>query len=363
MKSPRLGISILIITSLLLAIGIAELGFRSLLPATYLLDWHSKEYWNAKFVSQIKQDKYANLSNEAGKNIIYDSSLGWRMKPLYNRNGVQHNSKGFRGKKEYDSQPNENRIFALGDSYTYGLGVSDVYTFSSLLNDEPDVEVINAGVNGYGIDQAYLMWEKEGKKLNPKIVVLGYFIDDFYRNAYLVRGKPKPHFVYDKVSKDFVLKGVPVPDSQVLYDEGELEVDSWLRVFRVFPWVKRGLHRMLGPSKELDSYSYELLLQKAKLNEYILKKFNDSVTKSGARLLVVFIGTHKKCYKPSLEAQWVENSVIETCQENNIEYINLAEIMRQDGYYFSFYAQHCHFTESGHRFTAKKIAEKLGLSN
>jgi hypothetical protein len=72
------------------------------------------------------------------------------------------------------------------------------------------------------------------------------------------------------------------------------------------------------------------------LNEYILKKFNDSVTRSGARLLVVFMGAHARCYEPSLEAQWVEHSIIETSQENNIEYINLAEIMRQDGYYSSF---------------------------
>lgn len=340
MKSRRLSLLILMLFSLLLTITIAELGFRLFLPEIFLLDWHSEDYWKARLVAKINKDNNKNPSDEIEKNIlynsIYDSNLGWRMMPFYKSEGIQHNSKGFRGKKEYNSQPTKKRIFAVGDSYTYGLCVSDEYTFSSLLNDMSDVEVINAGVNGYGVDQAYLMWELEGKKLNPSIVILGYYLNDFYSSSYIVRGKPKPHFDYDKGREDFVLKGVPVPDNQTLLDRGELQVDSGFRFFRVFAWIKQGVYKRFVSSKELDSNSYERLIPKAKLNEYILKKFNDSVTRSGARLLVVFMGAHARCYEPSLEAQWVEHSIIETCQENNIEYINLAEIMRQDGYYSSF---------------------------
>jgi hypothetical protein len=106
---------------------------------------------------------------------------------------------------------------------------------------------------------------------------------------------------------------------------------------------------------------YQGLVERADLNDYLLTKFNESVKQSGANLLVVIIGIIDNCYMGQLEYSWIEKSIVETCEENNIEYINLAELMRQNRYFPSFYARHCHFTESGHRFAAEKIAEKLGL--
>jgi len=348
---------------MLLAAIVAEVGLRLFLPETYLLDWHSDEYWKAKLRAELKKKghKEADFPEKVKKNIIYDANLGWRMKPLYQTEGVRHNSKGFRGGHEYTKQPEGIRIFTIGDSYTYGLGVYDEYTFTSLLDGMVGVEVINAGVNGYGIDQAYLMWEQEGKRLNPSIVILGYFIDDFHRNAHPVHGKPKPYFIYDKNTQNFIIKGVPVPDKMSLLERGELELYSGLRVFRIFPWLKRGIQKRFSSNGDSGLYDYGGLLQKAQLNEYILKNLNDSVTESGARLLVVIIGSHIRCYEPSSEYTWVEDSIVESCRTNGIEFINLAKMMREDTFFSSFYAQHCHWTESGHRFVAEKIADALGL--
>ena len=135
----------LVLFSIFIAIGIAEVSFHMFLPETYLLDWHSEEYWKAKLAEKMKKEKVdmTSSSKEIEKNIMYDPDLGWRMKLLYNSEGIQHNSKGFRGNKEYHIQSDETRIFAIGDSYTYGLGVADEYTFSTLIDQRSGIEVIN----------------------------------------------------------------------------------------------------------------------------------------------------------------------------------------------------------------------------
>ena len=49
-------------------------------------------------------------------------------------------------------------IYIFGDSFTFGQGVDDEETFSSILSSDwlyEDYKVVNAGVNGYGITQMY----------------------------------------------------------------------------------------------------------------------------------------------------------------------------------------------------------------
>jgi len=349
-----------IVISILLAIGIAEVTFRLFLPGTYLLAFHSEEYGKAQLLRRLQKKGHEEIHLRG--NAIYDTNLGWRMKPLFQSEGVRHNSKGFRGGHEYTEQPEGIRIFTIGDSFTYGWGTYDEYTFTSLLDVNTVAEVINAGVNGYGIDQAYLMWELEGKKLNPSIVILGYFVGDFNRNISIVWTLPKPYFVYDENTQNYDLRGIPVPDRNSLLEQGELEVDSWLRVFRVIPWLKRGIKKRFNSNGDSGLCDYEGLLQRAQLNDYILNRLNESVTESGARLLVVIIGPYaKKSYVPSSETQCIEDFIIESCRTNGIELINLDEMMREDKFYSSFYSQNGHWTESGHRFAAEKIADALGL--
>ena len=363
MRNRPARVLFLVLFSLLLAIGIAEVCSRLLLPETYLLDWHSDEFNKAKLLVEIqnRKKKDSSVQDNRIKNTVYDANLGWRMKPSFRFEGVIHNSKGFRGSQEYNEQPEGIRIFTIGDSYTYGLGVYDEYTFASHLDEMAGVEVINAGVNGYGIDQAYLMWELEGKKLNPSVVLLGYFVDDFYRNALSVSGKPKPHFIKDEDSGEFKINWVPVPTVESLVKEGELESDGSLRIVQALKWVKRSIIEKYHLQDNVGYDDYKGLVERAQLSEYILTQLNESVEESGASLIVVIIGIVDTCYQGQPEYLWIENSIVEACRANGIEYINLAELMRQERYFPSFYARHCHFTESGHRFAAEKIADVLGL--
>ncbi len=96
---------------------------------------------------------------------------------------ITTNSLGLRNKEiSFDKQPGIKRILILGDSYTFGVYVEDDETFSARLEsllqeDGYKVEVINAGYAcGWETDEQYAWLLNEGLKLNPDIVILGFFL-------------------------------------------------------------------------------------------------------------------------------------------------------------------------------------------
>jgi hypothetical protein len=151
----------------------------------------------------------------------YDPELGWSLVP--DSGGVSEatgrrveyriNSHGFRG-REYDfrKEPGVVRVVLLGDSNTFGYGVPIDRHFSTLLEGYyENLEVINLGVSGYGIDQELLMLQSKGIHYAPDVVIayvphFGNYIRHA-RRSYM--GTPKPWF--ESKGDALVLRGVPVP--------------------------------------------------------------------------------------------------------------------------------------------------------
>jgi len=96
---------------------------------------------------------------------------------------VRINAMGFRGKKLRSSA--DVRILLIGDSCTFGSGVDDDETFAfhlqRLLNEAGNerVEVINAGVYGYGALQAKGLALRVWDAIKPDIVVFTHCGNDF----------------------------------------------------------------------------------------------------------------------------------------------------------------------------------------
>jgi lysophospholipase L1-like esterase len=97
---------------------------------------------------------------------------------------VSINSLGFRD-REYGAVIPENtkRVILLGDSFTFGWGVSLDALFSKqvekMLNDSGYAcEVINMGIGNYNSTMEVELFKWKGKNLNPDLVVLMYFIND-----------------------------------------------------------------------------------------------------------------------------------------------------------------------------------------
>ena len=125
--------------------------------------------------------------------VIYDARLGWTYRP----NAVQQhrgpftvNSAGLRARREYSKAPPPDtlRIALFGDSFTAGNAISDDDAWGHQLEMELNqagirAEVLNFGVVSYGMDQAFLRWQYQGRDYSPDIVIFGFQSLSINRNA------------------------------------------------------------------------------------------------------------------------------------------------------------------------------------
>jgi len=103
---------------------------------------------------------------------------------------VSINQHGFRDPEYPETKPDaEYRVLLLGDSLTLGWGAAQDDTFAALLQrrlearfssceDPRSVRVINTGVGNYNTDQEVSFFEIRGRRFDPDLVLLNYFIND-----------------------------------------------------------------------------------------------------------------------------------------------------------------------------------------
>ena len=152
----------------------------------------------------------------------YDPELGWVNKPnvdLPDMYGpgifVRINNQRFRADHDFDDNvpSGKLRIICSGDSFTFGYGVNNNCTWCQFLTTlDPRLETINMGQGGYGVDQAYLWYKRDGLKFQHQVHLLAFITNDFTRmqsNEFLGYGKP----VMDVDNGMLVVKNVPVPNN------------------------------------------------------------------------------------------------------------------------------------------------------
>ena len=161
----------------------------------------------------------------------HDPDLGWsfapgsdgeyvgpRPFPVEYRTDVRINSLGLRGPEVAPVPPGGLRVLVLGDSWTAGLEVPEDRTYSSLLAEGLSdrlglpVQVLNAGVRGYGTDQALLSYRERLRTLDPDVVLFHTTGNDPDDNTVVHRMRrvfSKPAFVLGS-DGDLRLVGQPV---------------------------------------------------------------------------------------------------------------------------------------------------------
>lgn len=118
---------------------------------------------------------------------LLDPVVGARMRPGFDGlddHGlpVVINSLGLRN-PELEDEAQRPRVFALGDSVTYGFGVEESEAWPRVLETElrergRDVEVVNAGVSGYSTFQGLAFLERDLLALEPDVVLFAFMNND-----------------------------------------------------------------------------------------------------------------------------------------------------------------------------------------
>jgi hypothetical protein len=183
--------ALLALASVALTLGAVEVGLR-LAGYQPLYEVYSKPsiLWRA--------DPLLGWSHEPGAQDVFVGPRPW---PVEFASHVRINSLGLRGPEIGPLAPGTRRVLLLGDSMVAGFEVEYEETFGALLQDEMSralgapVEVINAGVRGYGTDQSYLYYRERGRALEADAVVLFHSGNDPEDNVTLHRmrrpfGKP-----------------------------------------------------------------------------------------------------------------------------------------------------------------------------
>jgi hypothetical protein len=157
-----------VLAGLMVALGLAEAAVRLIRPQM-----------TGEVVWAYRPDLGTiPVPNQRGRKVPVNG-------PIYT---FSHNSWGFRGSQEYGRKGAAYRVLLLGDSFTYGVGVNDDQTFAHYLQEnftakKLAVEVINAGNPGKGTDYELRLLKTWGSKIKPDLVVLCFFLNDFFDNA------------------------------------------------------------------------------------------------------------------------------------------------------------------------------------
>lgn len=154
------------------------------------------------------------------RHTVHDAELGWVNIPnadhpdMYGAGiGLTTNPQGFRGTRPTPAEvpPGLVRVICSGDSFTLGFGVADDDTWCHLLGlIHPGLDPVNMGQGGYGFDQAFLWYRRDGLPLEHQVQVMAFISDDFRRmedDHFL--GYPKP--LLSRVGDSLHASRVPPP--------------------------------------------------------------------------------------------------------------------------------------------------------
>jgi lysophospholipase L1-like esterase len=158
-----------------LTLGAFEIALRLLgYEPIYAVYSHPEIFW--------RKDELLGWSHQPNSESTYVGPRPW---PVEYETPVRINSLGLRGPEIADLPPEGYRVMVLGDSFVAGFEVPWEQTFEALAESRLTAElgfpmqVINAGVRGYGTDQSYLYYTTKGRQLDPNLVILFYGGNDY----------------------------------------------------------------------------------------------------------------------------------------------------------------------------------------
>ena len=227
------------------------------------------------------------------------------------------------------------RILVLGDGFAFGLGVSDDETFSHLIeSSKPNLEVINMGVAGYGVDQMLLLYRILAKDYEADYVFVGISDEIFYHamQSFSANGYAKPYFVL--AEGGLALKNGPVPQPGKFRFEQYPEVVEHSPLEEVFN--RSALYRILKSKLTELGRSLRVMDPDSslewKVGRVILKDLMNEIRSHHATpVLLILPG---KSMKDGSQGA-LEDSLSRFAGKNNFEILDLnpvfAEACRQGG--------------------------------
>jgi hypothetical protein len=193
--------------------ALCELGLR----AVAAISRHDYRVIDAQHLTAEQRSTIRRVLTHDLGYLQHDPLLGWSIQHLgYGPDGLyRSNDQGLRA--DTDVRPlrprHGLRVAAFGDSFTHGDEVALADTWEEqLVQSLRAVEVLNFGVPGYGVDQAFLRYQRDGVPFQPDVVLIGFMAENVYRHLNVFR----PFYYPDT--------GVPLAKPRYRLVDGQLEL-------------------------------------------------------------------------------------------------------------------------------------------
>jgi lysophospholipase L1-like esterase len=313
------------------------------------------------------------------------AKYGWRLKPNHATRlqwesydyVVQSNSLGFPG-PEYPANKAKGifRIMTIGDAFTSAEGVDTNKSWPRLLEKDLNeqhpgqtYQVMNFGITGYGPIQYAAVVEDFIPEYKPDLLIIGFFVNDFYDAAHTTNEKTQDAIGFNYSS--------------------EYSLISVLKLQHLSLYIKRNVLNPLGESffDTLQQNGYFLGNFSAFMNdpekirnevEKVAERFKEieNIAKiNGTKVVIMSIpASVQVCERKDL-SYYPKNVNI---NDSNIFDLDLPQRLEKEiasKHHFSFYdlrpilksqAKECvyqprnmHWTEEGHKIAAQYLAEIL----
>ncbi len=279
--------------------------------------WHEVAARNAAVLRRLRTE---------GSHLMPDELLGWVLGPgRVSRDGLYASSaEGVRS-----AQPGERalatdrprRVALVGDSFTFGFDVRFEDSWGHRLERAlgPDVQVVNFGVEAYGLDQAYLRYLRDARPWQPDVVILGVIDHDLQRSmsVYFFLSFPgwdypfaKPRFVSHEGHLSLLNSPLPSPDAiaatraiaelpHVDHEPG-FRADEW----RWHPLDHSYLHRLVASKYRALVFPRSPDEPVLDLNRQIVRAFLDRARAEGSRPLVVYFPSDRNFRALAKDPRW-----------------------------------------------------------
>lgn len=303
--------------------------------------------------------------------IIPDQETGYLLNPNFKgeetndykeyRIGVKISPQGLRD-YEHNLSKKTYRILGIGDSYTFGEGVELKDTYLSVLEnkleekyDPENIEIIKAGVPGYGTKQEIIFLKRYISFFKPDIVIMGLLPKEAFRSenpytycqGYIVESK--------KINQLYLVSGKLYSSHAKNRFLGKL--DAFSKHFYLTPQFIQSRFKSLRKKFKKQNPKGEKFLSADELNKKyaltfsLLKEYKEICLAHGARPVIVLI-----------EGNPIEdNFIIQFTKTIGIPTLSLYPVFKEldDKQITYHFLRDLHWNTTGHKVAAETILDFL----
>ena len=241
-------------------------------------------------------------------------------------------------------------ILVIGDSYAMGWGVNDTDTFAYRLEQQLNVNVVNAAVSSYGTARQFQFAEKFHRR-EYDLIIIQYCDNDFGENFNFLANSisyPRPRTLFETMRSATPLK---VPS---LFS---VSINSYIQLYEKFKAV-------LFQNKQVDTQNKPVVTVSTahSISDPVPRPINKRnwLTHNDYLLRIV------RKFRP----QFVNPPILITyANSHNRQFLNFPEHQTKDNIHFlapnltdrDYYVLDAHMNKKGHAKLAELLAEYIAL--